>query len=416
MFGILAWRLIRWTRRGAIALLVALLLLNPSMAFAQSSAPPMPASQSPASQSPTNPLQQQRQQIDQQKTRIQQERDRLNTLENKAKTNLTGLNKNVKATTDQIQRNETHLKQAGDKLKTLEQSLGKAEGIYQQQQIGTVARLQILQRQRQQSGWAGVLLQSQTFNDFLDRRYRLSKVFKNDRQVMANLKTQTDKLEKQRVQVEEQKNKIALISQQLLAQKADYQSQAQLQQQNISRLKSDHRALEAAITILSQDSVNLMSLIRDRVRAERAIRRGPSSGPSEPGGVVIIGSGQLSFPVDAPITSEFGWRMHPILGYEKFHSGMDFGADEGSMIRAAAAGNVILSDWYGGYGNTVIIDHGNGITTLYGHTEGVYVSEGQSVAKGEPIALVGSTGLSTGPHLHFEVRQDGEPIDPAAYL
>jgi murein DD-endopeptidase MepM/ murein hydrolase activator NlpD len=414
MLGILAGSWIRWIRSGAIALLLAILLLKPTIVFAQSSAPPMPASQqpilpSPASQAPANPLQQQRQEIDQQKNRIQQERDRLNTLEDKAKTNLTGLNKTVKATTAQIQGNETNLKQAGDKLKTLEKTLAKAEGIYQQQQIGTVARLQILQRQRQQSGWAGVLLQSQTFNEFLDRRYRLSKVFKNDRQVMANLKTQTDKLEKQRAQVEEQKNKIALISQQLLAQKADYQNQAQLQQQNISRLKSDHRALEAAITILSQDSVNLMSLIRDRVRAEKTINR-------EPGGVMIIGSGQLSFPVDAPITSEFGWRMHPILGYEKFHSGMDFGAEEGGMIRAAAAGNVILSDWYGGYGNTVIIDHGNGITTLYGHTEGVYVSDGQAVEKGEPIALVGSTGLSTGPHLHFEVRQDGEPIDPAAYL
>jgi murein DD-endopeptidase MepM/ murein hydrolase activator NlpD len=86
------------------------------------------------------------------------------------------------------------------------------------------------------------------------------------------------------------------------------------------------------------------------------------------------------------------------------------------MIRAAYAGTVIMADWYGGYGNTVILDHGNGITTLYGHTEGVYVTEGQVVEKGEPIALVGSTGLSTGPHLHFEVRQDGEPTDPVAYL
>jgi murein DD-endopeptidase MepM/ murein hydrolase activator NlpD len=108
--------------------------------------------------------------------------------------------------------------------------------------------------------------------------------------------------------------------------------------------------------------------------------------------------------------------MHPILGYEKFHGGMDFGAEEGSMIRAAYTGTVIMADWYGGYGNTVILDHGNGITTLYGHTEGVYVTEGQVVEKGEPIALVGSTGLSTGPHLHFEVRQDGEPTDPVAYL
>jgi murein DD-endopeptidase MepM/ murein hydrolase activator NlpD len=358
---------------------------------------------------PHNPLQQQKQDVDQQKVRIQQERDRLNTLENKAKTNLSGLQKNIKATTGQIQSNETSLKQANDKLKAFERALSKAEVVYQQQQSGTVARLQLLQRQRQQTGWASVLLQSETLNDFLDRRYRLNKVFKADRQVLADLKIQTDKLDEQRTQVEAQKNKIAVLSQQLLAQKSDYQSQAQLQQQSISRLKSDHRALEAAIAILSEDSVNLMTLIRDRVRSEQRTSK-------DPGGVMVIGSGQLSIPVDAPITSEFGWRMHPILGYEKFHSGMDFGADEGSMIRAAYSGTVIMADWYGGYGNTVILDHGNGITTLYGHTEGVYVTEGQVVEKGEPIALVGSTGLSTGPHLHFEVRQDGEPTDPVAYL
>jgi murein DD-endopeptidase MepM/ murein hydrolase activator NlpD len=358
---------------------------------------------------PHNPLQQQKQEVDQQKVRIQQERDRLNTLEDKAKTNLSGLQKNIKATTGQIQANETSLKQASDKLKGLEGALTKAEAIYQRQQRGTVARLQILQRQRVQTGWASVLLQSATLNDFLDRRYRLNRVFKADRQVLADLKVQTDRIDAQRTQVEAQKNKIAVLSQQLLAQKSDYQSQAQLQQQNISRLKSDHRALEAAITILSEDSVNLMSLIRDRVRSEQTRQK-------DPGGVMVIGSGQLSIPVDAPITSEFGWRMHPILGYEKFHGGMDFGAEEGSMIRAAYRGTVIMADWYGGYGNTVILDHGNGITTLYGHAEGVYVTEGQVVEKGEPIALVGSTGLSTGPHLHFEVRQDGEPVDPVAYL
>jgi murein DD-endopeptidase MepM/ murein hydrolase activator NlpD len=358
---------------------------------------------------PHNPLQQQKQEVDQQKVRIQQERDRLNTLEDKAKTNLSGLQKNIKATTGQIQANETKLKQANDKLKQFELALAKAEATYQKQQSGTVARLQVLQRQRQQTGWASVLLQSETLNDFLDRRFRLNKVFKADRQVLANLKVQTDKIDKQRGEVEAQKNKIAILSQQLLAQKSDYQSQAQLQQQNISRLKSDHRALEAAIAILSEDSVSLMNLIRDRVRSEQ--RTG-----QDPGGVMVIGSGQMSIPVDAPITSEFGWRMHPILGYEKFHGGLDFGAEEGSMIRSAYAGTVILADWYGGYGNTVIVDHGNGITTLYGHAEGLYVTEGQVVEKGEPIALVGSTGLSTGPHLHFEVRQDGEPTDPIVYL
>jgi murein DD-endopeptidase MepM/ murein hydrolase activator NlpD len=86
------------------------------------------------------------------------------------------------------------------------------------------------------------------------------------------------------------------------------------------------------------------------------------------------------------------------------------------MIRAADSGIVIFAGWYGGYGYAVVIDHGNGIATLYGHTSKLYVAEGQAVKRGDAIAAVGSTGLSTGPHLHFEVRQDGEPVDPMAYL
>lgn len=166
-----------------------------------------PALAQDAAVPPHNPLQQQKQEVDQQKVRIQQERDRLNTLENKAKTNLSGLQKNIKATTGQIQANETRLKQASLKLKGLEGALTKAEAIYQQQQRGTVARLQVLQRQRVQTGWASVLLQSATLNDFLDRRYRLNKVFKADRQVLADLKVQTDKLDQQRSQVEPKKIK-----------------------------------------------------------------------------------------------------------------------------------------------------------------------------------------------------------------
>jgi murein DD-endopeptidase MepM/ murein hydrolase activator NlpD len=122
------------------------------------------------------------------------------------------------------------------------------------------------------------------------------------------------------------------------------------------------------------------------------------------------------FPSDAEITSGFGWRRHPILRQERFHAGIDFGASYGSTIRAAEGGKVIFAGWYGGYGNTVIINHGGGISTLYGHTSKLYVSQGKIVQPGEAIAAVGSTGLSTGPHLHFEVRQDGEPVDPMAYL
>lgn len=134
------------------------------------------------------------------------------------------------------------------------------------------------------------------------------------------------------------------------------------------------------------------------------------------GSGVARSTGIFRWPADGYITSPYGWRIHPIYGTGRMHTGIDIGVGYGAPIKAADGGTVIYSGWCGGYGNTVIIDHGRGITTLYGHNSSLYVSEGQSVAKGQVISAAGSTGNSTGPHLHFEVRQDGNPVDPMGYL
>ncbi|MBQ6758358.1 MAG: M23 family metallopeptidase, partial [Selenomonadaceae bacterium] len=126
--------------------------------------------------------------------------------------------------------------------------------------------------------------------------------------------------------------------------------------------------------------------------------------------------GGMIWPISGPITSEFGWRTHPIFGSARFHSGLDIGADYGVPIHAAASGVVIESGWIGGYGNTIMIDHGSGIVTLYGHNESLAVGVGQQVNQGDVIAYCGSTGNSTGPHCHFEVRLGGEPVSPWDYL
>lgn len=128
--------------------------------------------------------------------------------------------------------------------------------------------------------------------------------------------------------------------------------------------------------------------------------------------------GAMTNPVEGElvITSEFGWRIHPITGTARYHSGIDLGVDYDSPIHAAAAGIVTYADWMSGYGNTVMIDHGESVETLYGHNNSVCVVAGQMVAQGQVIALAGSTGNSTGPHCHFEVRLNGEPDDPHKYL
>jgi murein DD-endopeptidase MepM/ murein hydrolase activator NlpD len=124
----------------------------------------------------------------------------------------------------------------------------------------------------------------------------------------------------------------------------------------------------------------------------------------------------LGYPVYGRITSHIGWRKNPFGGGYEFHSGIDIYAPHGSKVRATADGVVVLAGWYGDYGKTVVIRHPSGYLTLYGHLSQIDVREGQKVKAGDVVGRVGSTGRSTGPHLHYEVIKDNRPIDPSKFL
>ena len=124
----------------------------------------------------------------------------------------------------------------------------------------------------------------------------------------------------------------------------------------------------------------------------------------------------MIWPVNGVITSPYGYRTHPIFGTTIYHSGIDIGVDYGTPVQAADGGTVVEAGWGSGYGYAVVIDHGNGLSTLYGHNQELAVSAGQSVSQGQVIAYAGSTGNSTGPHVHFEVRANGDPVDPQGYV
>lgn len=359
-------------------------------------------------------LRQQQQKMNQQRQSVVSDRDRLTNLQKEAQKHLTGLKQNLQTTDNYIQESESRLQLATQRLQQLETDLAVAERSYEERQIATVARLRYLQRSPASVGWA-VLLQSQNISDFISRRHQLKLVYQADEQILIKLNQQANLINQQKTDVEQQKNEIALIREQLLAQKADYQTQAQSQSELIQRLNSDRLALEAAQNQLERESKNLEVLIQQKVAEARATEEAQAKTNSRTS-FIVRGTGVMVYPSDASTSSPFGWRMHPVLGYRRFHAGLDFAASYGSTIRAADSGTVILAGWYGGYGRAIIINHGNGITTLYGHSSELYVSEGQAVERGQAIAAVGSTGLSTGPHLHFEVRRNGTPVDPGNYL
>lgn len=355
-------------------------------------------------------LQQRRIQVEEQRSKVTKQRQQIENLEGAAKKRLGGLERNIQFKEGQIKDNEAKLKQANENLQKIEADLTVAESAYKKKQGNTVARLRVLQRQRESSTWIA-LLQSESIEDLLDRRYQLQLVYKSDRTSLLALKDEKERINDQKLLAEIQKNQISLLSEQLLYQKANFKAQASVQSQLVTRLKTDRQALKAAEQQLSQDANNISKVIAQRIAEQQVAFRS-----NTPGFQRILGTGQMVRPVVGPITSNFGYRSHPIFGRGRFHAGTDFGAPTGAPIFAADSGTVIVAEWYGGYGNAVIIDHGNGLTTLYGHCSQLYVTVGQGVQRGQTIAAIGSTGLSTGPHLHFEVRQQGEPVEPLAYL
>jgi murein DD-endopeptidase MepM/ murein hydrolase activator NlpD len=178
----------------------------------------------------------------------------------------------------------------------------------------------------------------------------------------------------------------------------------------LADVRSHQAKLQAIEDRLQQESAKIHALLAQQAAAAAAAAPPPSGISAPPG------SGQLLYPANGPITSGFGYRVHPIFGATRLHTGIDIGAPYGAPVWAADDGTVAFVGTMGGYGSIVVIDHGGGLASAYGHLSAFYVGSGQHVARGSAIASVGCTGYCTGPHLHFEVRVNGTPVDPLPYL
>ncbi len=191
---------------------------------------------------------------------------------------------------------------------------------------------------------------------------------------------------------------------------AEYEAQAEVLQE----VEAAVAEFEGELAALAREETSIRRKIAAAAAAAAAERQHSSSSSSSSGS--STGSGRLLRPIPGAIESGFGMRVHPITGKTRMHNGLDMHGNAGDPIRAAADGKVIFAGVKGGYGNAVMIDHGGGMVTLYAHQSKLLVKEGQRVTAGDVIGLIGSTGLSTGPHLHFEVRINGSPVDAAKYL
>jgi murein DD-endopeptidase MepM/ murein hydrolase activator NlpD len=250
-------------------------------------------------------------------------------------------------------------------------------------------------------GMIHVLLNSRSMHDYMSRSYYVERVVDADLRLIVAIEADERSLQADRLRVRRQQAESRALQAALDADRKEYRADVDRKRDLLHDVRTERIGLQEALDVLEAAS-------RDITARIRALQRTPGGRAR----MLRAWTGRFVRPVAGPVTSSFGMRLHPILRRRRMHNGVDFGARYGETIRAAAGGEVVMASYMRGYGNTVVLDHGGGVTTLYAHCSALLVSEGHVVAQGRPIARVGTTGLSTGPHLHFEVRQNGTPVNP----
>ena len=266
-----------------------------------------------------------------------------------------------------------------------------------------------------------VVLQATSFSNFLTRLDHMNTIARSDREMAGRLQVAesivAEKLEETYIQMARIETLQAVQEERIM----ELEDALDQKYMFMSLLEYDVYQYEAKIRELEQANQEITTQIQ-RLQAEEEARRRAAAAQeaarrAAQQTVRPLG-GSMTWPVPGHyrVSSGYGNRQHPISRRSEFHTGIDIPAPNGTYILAAYGGTVIISGWQRGYGHTIVIDHGGGISTLYGHNSRNIVEVGQEVTRGQRIARVGSTGISTGPHLHFEVRHNGRHVSPNSYL
>lgn len=268
-------------------------------------------------------------------------------------------------------------------------------------------------------GYLEVVLQATSFNDFLTRLEHMNSIARSDREMTTRLQEAEEMVEEMLENTFRYKTHISSLQVLQADRIMDLEFALEQKYNFMSMLEADAHQHEAAIRRLEQADRDITYQIQAaRAEEERRRREAQEAARRAQMPVVQPRGGTMQWPVPGHfrVTSGYGNRIHPFSRRREFHTGVDIGAPMGANIVAAESGTVIISGWNGGFGHTVVIDHGGGLSTLYAHNSRNLVQVGDWVNRGDVIARIGSTGVSTGPHLHFEVRHHGRHVNPNPYL
>ncbi|MBL4932394.1 murein hydrolase activator EnvC family protein [Clostridium paridis] len=366
---------------------------------------------------------------------LQQQKDAITNDKNKASQDLEGVKDQIDAKNSELSQTEQSVNSYQGKIDDLQSQINSIQGNLTKVQKDIDAKKQDIEKKTKEkeekekllasrlrnmykSNYEGelflVLLQSRNVGDFISKFMAVSKIIETDKNTIEEVdkakkalsSEQADLEEKQSV-LDDQKKQVLTKQQEVVdAQKVyvDEKNKLEADKSSLQNLKDQKQKMYNELASREQDIQKQLD------NAIANLNKGNT------GNVGSSNSQGFVRPTSGPVTCPFGPRIHPVTGKPSNHTGVDLGASLGTPIVAAKDGTVVAAETNSIYGNMVVINHGNSQQTMYGHTRNYIVSVGQQVKQGQVIAYVGSTGLSSGPHLHFEIRINGVPVNPANYL
>ncbi len=293
-------------------------------------------------------------------------------------------------------------------LETLRREISSATGQIHRFEIDVDGAMDNLSKKyrnmykRNVSTFWEILLNTSELTDMLNDMYYYKRLVEEDKQFITDVRNNVQQLKALRDKVGYRKQQTEVLKDTIVAQTTVIKRMEREKSSLYDELRLKRDQFERDIVELQRNSDQVEELIAKLAKQGKLAAR--------------LGTGKFIVPTTGFVSSGFGMRLHPVFKKEYFHSGIDVATPQGTPVKAADDGMVIYSGSWGGYGKTVILDHGAHLTTLYGHLSRLYASTGAFVKKGQIVALSGNTGVSTGPHLHFEVRETGKPVNPQRYL
>lgn len=353
-------------------------------------------------------LKNQQNQAEKDKKELEDEKEEIEAEQDEALAKINELSTQIESSEAELQNLNSKVKELESSIEKTEKELAESEKKQAEQQEALEQRL-VAQYKAGKTTYLDVLLNSTSLSKFISNYYLVGKIAKADNELLNQITEEKEKIEKAKADLEKQESEMKI-------------AKADAEKENV-KLKNAKAKKNSEVAKLDEEKKSIQQQI-DEYDAkmsdlEAQIRKAQAANTSN-GGTSTTYNGQMAWPVPGytKITSTYGMRIHPIYKVPKMHNGIDIGgapwgapfvaADDGVVIQASDKGN--------GYGLCVIIDHGGGISTLYGHGSAVYVSVGQKVTKGQKVLGIGSSGVSTGKHAHFEVRVNGRAVNPIPYV